>query len=258
MSFTNKIAVITGGSSGIGKAIAKDFAEKNATVIILDIDKEKSVKTVNELKNLGERDSFYLCDISNKSEVEKVFASIVKEHGKVDILVNNAGISIPGNFEDQSEEDFKRVMDINFYGTYNCIKTAIPIMLKNSFGRIVNIASTAGKVGSRFIAAYVASKHAVVGLTKACALEYASKDIIINAVCPGMTETELTENSKDLWGKMFKVDGDTLYSKLKSDVPIGRFLYSEEIAQLVTFLASPEQKAITGQSILIDGGKYTL
>ncbi|GAX35386.1 SDR family oxidoreductase [Nodularia sp. NIES-3585] len=243
--FANKVALVTGGSSGIGRATALDFAQQGATVVIASRRLKESEETVSLIQDNGGTASFVQTDVTQAVQVENLIAQTVAIYGRLDYAFNNAGTEgsvIPG--VEQTEESWNLIIDTNLKGVWLSMKYQILQMLKQGGGVIVNNASILGLVGLPNFSVYVASKHGVVGLTKSLALEHAQDNIRINCVCPGAIETDMLTRSFGEEGKI----------QLRSSHPIGRLGKSEEIAKSVIWLCSDAASFITGQSIAIDGG----
>jgi NAD(P)-dependent dehydrogenase (short-subunit alcohol dehydrogenase family) len=244
MNVKDKIVIITGAGSGIGAASAKLFAEHGATIILSDINLENAEKIASEIPNA----IAIKTNVTNYEEVENLINTTVEKYGRLDVIVNNAGIG-PKEMKKTAEhtlEDWDRVIAVNQTGVFYCMKLALQQMSKQGSGNIVNIASLAGLKASGKNLSYSASKFAVVGMTKSAALEYASKNIRVNAVCPGYTQSALLDQLLGMRPEMEQM--------LLSLVPMKRFGQVEEIAQAVVWLASEETKFITGQTITLDGG----
>lgn len=239
-----KVAIITGAGSGIGKATALLFAEHGAKVVVADISEEHGQAVVKEIKTKGGDAAFFKADSSSPADNEALVAYTIKEYGSLDIAVNNAGIGGPlGVTGEYPLDGWKKTIDINLSGVFYGLRYQIPAMVKSG-GSIVNIASILGATATKFSPAYVASKHGVVGLTKAAALEYADKKIRINAVGPGYIKTPLVMNALD----------DATRKALVGLHPIGRLGEAEEIAELILWLASPKSSFVTGGYYPADGG----
>lgn len=243
-SLENKVAIITGAGSGIGKAAAILFAKEGAKVVVSDINESNGNSAVEEIKKNGGEAFFVRADSSKAEDNEALVQQTIQKYGALDIAVNNAGIGGPlGLTGEYSIDGWKKVVDINLSGVFYGLRYQIPAMLKKG-GSIVNIASILGQAGTKFSPAYVAAKHGVVGLTKAAALEYADKKIRINSVGPGYIKTPLVTNTLD----------ETALNGLIGLHPIGRLGESEEIAELILWLASSKSSFVTGSYYPADGG----
>jgi len=245
----NKIAVVTGGGSGIGKAISVLFAQQGATVCILDIS-DDSKAVADEINGTGDRAVFYKCNISNQPEVKAVVAQIIQEHTAIDILINNAGIAHIGTAENTSAEDFERLMNVNVKGVYNCLHSIIPFM-KQKGGSIVNLASVAALVGLNDRFAYSATKGAIIAMTLSVAKDFLQYNIRSNSISPGRVHTPFVDGflAKNYPGKEAE-----MFDKLSKTQPIGRMGKPEEIAHLALYLCTDEASFITGCDYPIDGG----
>ena len=245
MDIKGQVAVVTGGARGIGKAIAETFAEKGVNLVIADISLEQAKETAAELEKLGVKAMPVKLDVSKSDEVIKTFEDISKNFGKIDILVNNAGVTRDGLIMRMKEEDWDMVININLKSVFLCSKEAIKIMVKQKYGRIVNIASVVAFMGNPGQANYSASKAGIVGLTKTIAKEYASRGITANAVAPGFITTAMTDALPE-----------NVKEEMKKAIPLGRFGTIEDVASAVVFLATPDSGYITGQVIHVNGGMY--
>ena len=247
MEVKDKVVIITGAGSGIGKATAIHFAKHGATVVVSDINLENAQKVVDEIVTNKGKSILIKANVAVFKEVENLIHKTVKEYGRLDVMVNNAGIGPNLLRTDRSTlEDWDKVISINQTGVFYCMKVALQQMLKQGGGNIVNIASLAGLKASPNNISYSASKFAVVGMTKSAAMEYATKNIRVNAVCPGYTESALLNQ---LLGAKPEMD-----AILKSIIPLKRYGKPQEIAEAVVWLASDSTKFITGQTITLDGG----
>ncbi|MBA4302074.1 MAG: short-chain dehydrogenase [Cyclobacterium sp.] len=241
----NKVAIITGAASGIGKAAAILFAKEGAKVVVSDIQEELGKALVSEIKVSGGEAVFLKADTSIPAENEALVTAAIKHFGKLDIAVNNAGIGGPlGMTADYPLDGWQKVIDINLSGVFYGMHFQIPALEKNGGGVIVNIASILGMAGTRFSPAYVAAKHGVVGLTKATALEYAPKNIRVNSIGPGYILTPILTNALD----------EVTLKQVEMLHPIGRLGTSEEVAELILWLASPKSSFVTGSYYPVDGG----
>ncbi len=248
--FDNKVALVTGGSFGIGKATAVAFAKRGAVVIVADWVEDTQQETMNEIKNAGAKGMFVKCDVSNSEDVKKLFEKTIERFGKIDYAFNNAGIEgETANTHECSEANWDKTIGVNLKGVWLCMKNEISYMLKNGGGSIVNCASVAGLNGFAGLPAYVATKHGIVGLTKTAALEYAKKNIRVNAVCPGVIHTSMidriTGNDKEVEKQFTAME------------PIGRMGTPEEVAEAVVWLCSDAASFVTGVAMPVDGGFTT-
>ncbi|MFT4664504.1 MAG: NAD(P)-dependent dehydrogenase (short-subunit alcohol dehydrogenase family) [Polaribacter sp.] len=248
MEVKNKVVVVTGAGSGIGAAIAKLFAQHQAKVIVSDIRLGKAETICGEINAAGGNAAAFKTNVANFEEMNDLFDFAITQYGQVDVLVNNAGIGPKQLVKtaDHTLEDWDNVIAVNQTGVFYGMKLALQHMMKQGAGNIVNIASLAGLKPSGNNLCYSASKYAVVGMTKSAALEYASKNIRINAVCPGYTESDLLEK--------LKASRPEMEEHLKSVIPMKRFGQVTEIAEAVVWLASDSTRYITGETITLDGG----
>ncbi len=242
ITLRDKVIFITGGSSGIGKAAALEFAGHGGRVALADIDVAGGEDTAGHLREIGSEALFVRTDVSKESDVVQALDTVISKFGKLDIAFNNAGITHKGGLEQCTEEDWDRVVNTNLKGVWLCMKHEIPHMLKQGGGVIVNTASTYGLVGAPGVSSYVASKHGVIGLTKAAALEYGRKNIRVNAVCPSATRTP-----------MLQLDGD-MEGIWAARHPLGRVAMPGEIARAVIWLCSEAASFVTGLALPVDGG----
>tara|TARA_R110002126_G_scaffold72364_1_gene180870 strand:+ start:25758 stop:26510 length:753 start_codon:yes stop_codon:yes gene_type:complete len=247
MDVKNKVVIITGAGSGIGKATAMHFAKHGATVVVSDINLENAQKVVNEIVTNKGKALPIKANVAKFEEVENLIKQTVSEFGKLDVLVNNAGIG-PHLLRTHESllKDWDRVIAVNQTGVFYGMKVALNQFLEQGYGNIVNIASLAGLKASPNNISYSASKFAVVGMTKSAAMEYATKNIRVNAVCPGYTESALLTQLINAKPEMDAI--------LKSVIPMKRYGKAAEIADAVVWLASDNTKFITGQTITLDGG----
>ncbi len=246
--FIGKVALVTGAAAGIGRASALAFAREGAKVVVADVNVAGGEETVALCRAQNTDAIFVRCDVSQNSEVEQLIATAIDMFGRIDFAHNNAGIEgVQAMLVDYPEEVWDRVIDINLKGVWLCMKHEIRQMLQQGGGSIVNTSSVAGLSGSRGVSAYVASKHGIVGITKAAALEYARSGIRINAVCPGTIHTAMIDRF---------IQGDTqLLAQFAESEPIGRLGSPEEVANAVVWLCSDKASFITGATLVVDGGR---
>ena len=246
MKVENKSVIVTGAGSGIGAASAELFATHGAKVIVADINMDNADKVVQRIKDSGGEAVAVKVNVTKYEEVENMVNQTINHFGKLDVIVNNAGIGpkVMAKVADHSFEDWDRVIAVNQTGVFYCMKAVLPHMVKQGGGNIVNIASLAGLKASGKNLSYSASKFAVVGMTKSTALEYASKNVRVNAVCPGWTETAILDNlSKEM-----------LDSSISSYVPMGRMGKPNEVAETILWLLSDKSSFVNGHCLAIDGG----
>lgn len=238
-----KVAIITGGASGIGKATAIRFAEEGASIAIWDVNEEKGAETVTEIQAMGSKATFYKVNTVQLQSVEAAAAEVVKDYGQLDILINNAGITRDATLLKMTEEQFDSVIDVNLKGVYNCTKAVAPYMIERKYGRIVTAASVVGLYGNFGQTNYVATKAAVIGMTKVWARELGRKGITANAVAPGFIATE-----------MMKTIPEKVIEGLTAKTPLARLGLPVEVANAYLFLASDEASFVNGETLSVDGG----
>ena len=244
MDFKNKTAVITGGSRGIGLAIAKKLAEGGANIAVLYVgDESEGAAAKAELEQYGTKVEQYFCDVSDFEKSKAVSEQVIEEFGKVDILINNAGITRDKLVLNMEESDFNAVINVNLKGTFNMIKHFYKHFMKNRGGRIVSTSSIVGLIGNAGQANYSASKAGIIGLTKSVARELAGRNVTVNAVAPGYIGTDMTN-----------VLSDKVKETMKAQIPAKRIGTPEDVANVVAFLCSDEAAYVTGEVIRVDGG----
>jgi NAD(P)-dependent dehydrogenase (short-subunit alcohol dehydrogenase family) len=255
-SLEGKHALVTGASRGIGAAIAAVLVAEGMRVTLLGRDAAALARVSQDLGGPAHAVAMP-SEISDSASVAAAFAAARGQFGAVEVLINNAGQAASAKFTDTDETLWNRLLGVNLTGTYLCTRQAIPDMLKSGFGRIVNVASIAGLRGAAYISAYVASKHAVIGLTRSLALEYATRNITVNAVCPGYVDTDIVKNAiANITRKTGRSESEALATLVATN-PQGRLIESAEVADAVLWLCRPGSESITGQSIVLSGGEVT-
>jgi 3-oxoacyl-[acyl-carrier protein] reductase len=239
----NKVAIITGGAQGIGKAGVKKLAAEGATVIIWDINEEKANATISELSAVSSKIYFNLVNITSYESVQSAAESVYNKYGSIDILINNAGITKDATLVKMSPEQWQQVINVNLTGVFNCTKSVAPFMIEKKSGRIVNTSSVVALYGNFGQTNYVAAKSGIIGMTKVWARELGRKGINVNAVAPGFIATEMIETVPE-----------KVIDMLKEKTPLGRLGTPEDIADAYMFLASDEAKFINGHVLSVDGG----
>ena len=240
-----KVALITGGSRGIGKAVAKKFAKEGYDIVINYVSESAELGKVKEemIENRNVDILFVKADVTNYNGCEEMIKEVINKFGRIDVLVNNAGITKDGLLMRMKEEDFDKVIEVNLKGTFNVTKNVIPYMMKQRSGKIVNISSVVGIGGNAGQANYAASKAGIIGFTKSVAKELASRNILANCVAPGFIKTDMTD-----------VLSDAVKENINKQIPLNKMGEADEVANAVYFLASEENTYITGQVLNVDGG----
>lgn len=242
----DKVTLVIGASRGIGKAIALAFANEGATVVITYNSKENEAKeTVEAMQSMGVTAGYYKCDISNFDDTKKLIENVIKEYGTIDVLVNNAGITKDNLIVRMSEAEFDDVVSTNLKGAFNTIKHISRYMMRNKSGSIVNVSSVVGLMGNIGQINYAAAKSGLIGLTKTTAKELAKYGVRCNAIAPGFIDTDMTNKLPE-----------QAKEKLMKELPLNRVGTPEEVANVVTFLASDKSSYVTGEIIKVDGGMY--
>ncbi len=245
LGLKGKTALVTGSARGIGASIAASLAKEGVNIIITDINDNNAGNITAEIQKHGVKCWFYTMNVADSSSVSECIKKIQEAGIGIDILVNNAGVTRDNLLIRLKEEDWDMVLNVNLKGAFNCTKVVAPIMMKSRWGRIINITSIVGVMGNKGQANYSASKAGMIGLTKSCAHELASRNITVNAIAPGFIVSDMTNALSEEVQKDFM-----------SKIPLGRFGGVEEIANTVTFLASEKAAYITGQVLGVNGGMY--
>jgi len=254
MDFTEQRAVITGGGRGIGAAIAHALAAEGAAVVVAARSRDQIDAVAKELRAAGHRAWASRCDVTDPVEVEALRHRAEEKLGGVDVLVNNAGIGHSAPLKAVRLEDWDRIFAVNVTGTFLCTQAFLPAMVERGWGRVVNVASIAGRMGAPYISAYAASKHAVVGFTRSIAAEVATSGVTVNAVCPGFVDTEMVAESVERISAKTGLSPEEARASLERQSPQGRVFAAEEVAYQVLGLCDPRARGISGQALVLDGG----
>lgn len=250
-----RVALVTGAGRGIGAAIAARLAAAGHQVAVCDIDLAAAERTARAIDETGRRAMATAADVSDAASVTAMVGDVTERLGEPEILVNNAGVISAAPFTELAESEWDRVLGVNLKGQYLCARAVLPAMRSRGWGRVINVASDAGKTGEPFIAHYAASKFGVIGLTQSLALEYAREGITVNAVCPAITDTDMMEQ---LAGDMSRAGAGQPEAGWRAafvaEIPLGRAMAPEDVAEVCAFLAGDAAAAITGQAINISGG----
>lgn len=249
MRLSDKVAIVTGAGSGIGKATAALLAAEGAKVIVVDWNKDTGAETAATIGQAGGQSVFCHADVSKHGDVQRMVNTTLDHYGKLDVLVNNAAIPLMAQLVDTTEEDWDRIQSVNLKGVFLGCKYAIPAMIRNGGGSIVNIASILGLVGDPEWVAYCAAKGGVIAMTRAAALGYGPQGIRVNCICPGDVETPLRA-----WEFQQSSDPERARGEVSSKYALRRLASPEEIAKCVAFLASSDSSFLTGSSMVVDGG----
>ena len=251
-----KHAVVTGGGRGIGAAIARELARLGASLTLMGRDRERLEAAAAELREaLGTEVLAVPCDVADGDSVARAFAEALERQGDPHLLVNNAGQAEGARFTEMERELWDRMLAVNLTGTYLCTREVLPAMLREGWGRVVNVASTAGLKGYAGIAAYTASKHGVVGLTRALALETARHGVTVNAVCPGYTDTDMARAAEETLVRARGITAEEARKKLARTNPRGTLITPEEVASAVGWLCTPAASAMNGQAVVVAAGE---
>ena len=253
MDFSNQVVLITGAGNGIGRAAALAFAARGASIVAVDRDADGVKETAELVRAAGADALDVVADVTRSSDVQAYVAAAVEKHGRIDCFFNNAGIEGKvGNIADYDEDVFDAVLSVNVKGVFLGLKYVIPVMLKQGGGSIVNTASVAGLVGSPGMSAYVASKHAVIGLTKVAAGEVSGEGVRVNAVCPGPIDTRMVHA---IAAQVNPDDPSAIQRSYETAIPLGRYGTADEVANVALFLCSSLSGNVTGAQYVVDGGR---
>jgi len=250
----NQVAIITGASRGIGRAIAEAYAAEGATLCLMATDTARLDEVKDSLGLPADQVMTVGVNVTDREACFRAVDAVLARFGRVDVLVNNAGVYRSKSFLDYSARDFQDMLDVNLFGVLHFMQACLPGMQERRYGRIINMASTAGKWGSRNQSAYNVSKHAVVGITRCVALEASPYAVTVNAICPGFIQTDMVEALKTQVAQTTGVSPEDMVKAALTRVPLGRVLNPSEIAGLAVYLGSAESSGMTGQSIHVDGG----
>jgi NAD(P)-dependent dehydrogenase (short-subunit alcohol dehydrogenase family) len=257
MRLAGRTAVITGAGRGIGRAIARAFAQEGARVALCSRTAEEVERVAEEVRReFGAEATHGVCDVSEPADVAQFFLSVSNAFGPrgADILVNNAGVAESSKFVETDNEFWERHLAVNLSGTFYCMRAVLPGMLARGWGRVINVASIAGKTGAPYIAAYSASKHGVLGLTRSAAMEVAAKGVTVNAVCPGYVDTEMTAQAVRGITSRTGRSAEEALDAIRRMSPQNRLVTPEEVAAVALLLASEDGRGINGQAVNVDGG----
>lgn len=250
MKLENRVAIVTGGARGIGEAIVRDYLNEGASVVIADVLEKEGVKLAEDLQSEGFDVYFFKTDVSSPENVQALVDFTIEKFGKIDILTNNAAVNIPGSILEISFEQWDKTMEVNVKSQFLLSRAVVPYMQKAGKGAIVNMASANSFVAEKRLSAYVASKGAILQLTRQMAEDFAKDNIRINCICPGWVDTTMNDAHADLMG----LGREKVIGSLESIQPIGRPIKPIEIAKVATFLASDDSSCMTGSPVLADGG----
>jgi sorbitol-6-phosphate 2-dehydrogenase len=253
---SGRVAIVTGAGQGIGRGIALALARAGADVIVNDVVRDTAERTANELAELGARSLAVQADVSYSTDVDRMVNQAVEGFGAIHILVNNAGIALPAFITDLTEDTWDRTIRVNLKSMFICSKAVAPIMIRQRYGKIVNLSSRSGKRGGLWLTAYCASKFGAIGFTQSLAMDLAPYGINVNAICPGAVFTPLWDNVlKEAYAKKLNMSVEEVRDHYTSRIPLAREVTLEEIGNVVVFLCADESSYMTGQAINITGGQ---
>jgi 3-hydroxybutyrate dehydrogenase len=251
------VAFVTGAGRGIGRAISLRFARAGFAVGLAGRSHPHLLEVADEITDSGTEVRAVVCDVTNRRSIERAVEKVHRELGEIEVLVNNAGIADSAPLATMADELWDRILAVNLTGSYLCMRVIVPGMFERRRGRVINIASIAGLTGFAYTAAYCAAKHGVVGLTRAVALEAASKGVTVNAICPGWVNTDMTRASIERIARTTGRTPEDARSALERMSPQGRLIEPDEVAAVAIFLAGPDAHGINGQTLSVDGGELT-
>jgi NAD(P)-dependent dehydrogenase (short-subunit alcohol dehydrogenase family) len=251
---SGRVALVTGGGRGIGRAIALSLAHAGADVAVSGRHADVLDETAGAIRSIGRRAATIICDVTERRQVEDMIARVKQDLGDPLILVNNAGIAGSAKLSETTDDMWEAMLRVNATGAFYCMRAVIPMMLEANWGRVVNVASIAARAGAPYIAAYSASKHALLGLTRAVAEEAAARGITVNAVCPGYVDTEMTDRSAAFITLRTGRSEPEARKILEGFSPQKRLMTAEEVAALAAYLCTDAARGINGQAIVVDGG----
>lgn len=254
VDLTGRVAVVTGGGRGIGAAVARGLAAAGARVVVSARSGGQLDGVVAEIVATGRDARAVVCDVTDPESVARLLGEAETELGPVEILVNNAGVSSSAPLRSVELAEWNRLMAVNATGTFLCTRAFLPGMVANGWGRVINVASVAGRAGAAYISAYAASKHAVIGFTRSVAAEVAAKGITVNALCPGYVETPMTDESVERIVAKTGLSQEEALGRITAMNPQGRLIEPDEVAFLAVALCDPRARGINGQAIGVDGG----
>jgi NAD(P)-dependent dehydrogenase (short-subunit alcohol dehydrogenase family) len=254
VDLTGRVAVVTGGGRGIGAAVARGLAQAGARVVVSARSAGQIDGVARELAAAGHEARAVVCDVTEPESVDRLLGVVETELGPVDILINNAGVSSSAPLRSLELAEWNRLMAVNATGTFLCTRAFLPAMIANGWGRVINVASVAGRAGAAYISAYAASKHAVIGFTRSVAAEVAAKGVTVNALCPGYVETPMTDESVERIVAKTGLSLDEARGRITALNPQGRLIEPDEVAFLAVALCDPRARGVNGQAIGVDGG----